>query len=83
MIEVVFFASLRETLGSSGMRCPAVAAADIEQLLQYLSQQLTAQQMQDLSAPNVRIAVNQQLVEGNIMLSDGDEVAFLPPVTGG
>jgi molybdopterin converting factor small subunit len=41
-----------------------------------------------LLSPNVRLAVNQDLVKGNwreaeLVFTDGDEVAFLPPVTGG
>jgi len=36
-----------------------------------------------LSAPNVRIAVNKEFVEGGCTLRDGDEVAFMPPITGG
>ena len=38
-----------------------------------------------LTAENVRIAVNQEFVDGpaGIDLQPGDEVAFLPPVTGG
>ena len=30
-----------------------------------------------------KIAVNQQIVEGDHSLKDGDEVAFLPPFAGG
>ncbi|MZR32443.1 molybdopterin converting factor subunit 1 [Sneathiella litorea] len=31
----------------------------------------------------VRIAVNQEYITGNTTLSEGDEIAFFPPVTGG
>jgi molybdopterin converting factor small subunit len=31
----------------------------------------------------LRCAVNQHIAAENIALSDGDEVAFFPPVTGG
>lgn len=30
-----------------------------------------------------RIAVNHNIVSGNTLLNDGDEVAFLPPFSGG
>ena len=37
-----------------------------------------------LTAENVRIAVNQEFIDGEAAeLRSGDEVAFLPPVTGG
>ncbi len=31
----------------------------------------------------IRVAVNQHVVDGDITLQDGDEVALLPPVMGG
>ncbi|WP_373089578.1 molybdopterin converting factor subunit 1 [Sneathiella sp.] len=31
----------------------------------------------------IRIAVNQEYVTGNLSLTEGDEIAFFPPVTGG
>jgi molybdopterin converting factor subunit 1 len=31
----------------------------------------------------IRVAVNQQFAEPSTALSDGDEVAFLPPISGG
>ncbi|HYI65076.1 MAG TPA: MoaD/ThiS family protein [Allosphingosinicella sp.] len=35
-----------------------------------------------LDAP-VRIAVNETLIHGNRKLAEGDEIAFLPPMSGG
>ena len=37
----------------------------------------------ELQAENVRIAVNQALTSGPLKFGAGDEIAFLPPVTGG
>ncbi len=31
----------------------------------------------------IRVAVNEELVDGEVKLRDGDEVALLPPVMGG
>jgi molybdopterin synthase sulfur carrier subunit len=36
-----------------------------------------------LRDPRVRYAVNGTLVQGDPSLADGDEIAFLPPVSGG
>ena len=33
--------------------------------------------------PSVRIAVNAELGHGNAPIADGDEIAFLPPMSGG
>jgi molybdopterin synthase sulfur carrier subunit len=37
----------------------------------------------ELNGPGVLLAVNQTLVRGRAPLSPGDEVAFLPPMSGG
>ena len=37
----------------------------------------------ELSQPQVLVAVNQNIVGWESAVADGDEVAFLPPVTGG
>lgn len=37
----------------------------------------------EINSPEVRIAVNQTLVSGAVPLSPGDEIAFLPPMSGG
>jgi molybdopterin synthase sulfur carrier subunit len=31
----------------------------------------------------LRCALNQQMADESVLLKDGDEVAFFPPVTGG
>ena len=79
-IRVLFFASLREDVGIAEI---SVQAHDTMALLKALAEQLPEPAMQALTQDNVRIAVNQQIIEGNTRLTAGDEVAFLPPVTGG
>ena len=79
-VRVLFFASLREDVGCAEL---TVRAADTNALLTALAEQLPESALQALTQDNVRIAVNQQIIEGNTPLAAGDEVAFLPPVTGG
>lgn len=79
-VTVLFFASLREQMGTGEL---AISAHTIEDLQQQLSLVLGADRAKFLQADNVRIAVNQHLVNDTTTLQDGDEVAFLPPVTGG
>jgi molybdopterin synthase sulfur carrier subunit len=38
---------------------------------------------QELSEPQVLVAVNKMIVKWDHIICDGDEIAFLPPVTGG
>ena len=87
MIRVLFFASLREAVGCSGFELPLSvdtgADTGLDALMRALRGRLSQGAYAALIAENVRIAVNQELVEGSVALRAGDEVAFLPPVTGG
>ena len=38
---------------------------------------------QDVDVESVKIAINKEIAVNDELLSDGCEVAFLPPVTGG
>jgi len=79
-VRVIFFASLREEVGCDEI---VVQAGSLNELLDELRRQLSETAIIALTAENVRIAVNQMLVDGVVDLQPGDEVAFLPPVTGG
>ena len=88
MIRVLFFASLREAVGMDAWTYPLDAAGSplrLSALLAAMKPALGPDRYAALTAENVRIAVNQEFVEGTarIDLKAGDEVAFLPPVTGG
>lgn len=80
MVSVRFFAQLREAVGVEGLEIEAI---DLDTVLATLAERYSADVYAQLRADNVRIAVNQDLVTGNPVLSSGDEVAFLPAVTGG
>ena len=45
--------------------------------------QLLGERWPELNDPKVRLAVNQVLIHENVALSSGDEIAFLPPMSGG
>ena len=79
-VAVRFFASLREDVGVAELE---VEADSLPALLAALKAEL-GDAMQHLQQENVRMAVNQALVDDpTLALEPGDEVAFLPPVTGG
>ena len=83
-LQLRFFASLREGLGLSeelvSVPAAVVTTADLRAWLmqrgEVWSQLLNSERA-------LRCAVNQYIAAENIALSDGDEVAFFPPVTGG
>ena len=81
MITVLFFASLKETIGQGSM---SVTLTDVK--LSRLVEHIVSDQpawREALTAENIVVSVNQEIVREDVMLATGDEVAFLPPVTGG
>ncbi len=83
-LELRFFASLREALGTSqeSIVIPE-AVVTITELRAYLVQRggVWAQALAEGKA--LRCALNHHMVDADTSLQDGAEVAFFPPVTGG
>jgi len=82
MIKIFFFASIREQVGCPSLELGLPKAVTICELMAVLSTEL-AERGGFLTDPRLLIAVNQQMVGLDAPVSDGDEVAFFPPVTGG
>lgn len=82
-IRVRFFAALRERLGTESVDIPASTSVDMKELLDLIRRQLGEGAIEILSAPNVRVARNQEFITDQCLVSDGDEIAFMPPITGG
>jgi sulfur-carrier protein len=82
-VAVRFFASLRDAAGTAALEVELLDGARFEDLLGALEGLLRPGALAALRAENVRLAVNQDLVAPPFALADGDEIAFLPPVTGG
>ncbi len=83
-IQLKFFASLREAVGTSGETLtlpPGVrSAGEVRGLLQARGG-VWAEALADRKS--LRIACNQQMVDASAPLTEGCELAFFPPVTGG
>ena len=82
MVRVLFFAGLREALGSGELLPLTTQIATVARLRDYLSAR-GDQWLALTTTRNLRAAVNQSMVAMDAAISDGDEVAFFPPVTGG
>ncbi|MBI4741490.1 MAG: molybdopterin converting factor subunit 1 [Betaproteobacteria bacterium] len=83
MLKILYFASLRETLGlgAESLDLPP-GVADVGGLLNLLIARGGG--WAKLGAvKNLRYAVNQEMARPESPLKAGDEVAFFPPVTGG
>ena len=83
-VKVLFFASLREQLGTSVevIELPG-SASTVNGLRSHLTRRGGAWQRLLADPKNVKVAVNQDLASAAAPLNPGDEVAFFPPVTGG
>jgi molybdopterin synthase sulfur carrier subunit len=83
-VKVLFFASLREQLGTNAemVEIPD-SASTVAGLRMHLMKRGGAWHDVLADMKVVRVAVNQDMAAANAPLNPGDEVAFFPPVTGG
>jgi len=82
-IKLLYFASLREALGTNSEELALPAeVSDVAALKVFLAARGAAWQALTQSR-SLRAAVNQQMAGPDSGICDGDEVAFFPPVTGG
>lgn len=77
-MHVRLFAAYREAAQTARFEAPLPAGARVRDLLQSLHGRIPALQ----SAPGL-VAVNQEYVDHDVVLHDGEEVALIPPVSGG
>jgi len=78
-ITLVCFSHVRDVIGESTVRLEfprGATAGDVEAHVRALAPA-------KLGALPLRLAVNQNVVDRDAPLRDGDEVALLPPVQGG
>ncbi len=82
-VHVRFFASLREAVAAERLEVVIERPVTVSGLLEALGERLSESALAALTAESIRVAVNQELMSGAVEIRPGDEVAFLPPVTGG
>ena len=75
-VKVLFFSAAAETTGTGSMHLEHVHATDqaIAQLLEKFP---------GLKGMNCRFALNKVILNENVTMKDGDELAVLPPFSGG
>ncbi|AHG21667.1 molybdopterin synthase small subunit [Chania multitudinisentens RB-25] len=81
MINILFFAQVRELVGIGSLAVPAQYPT-VEALRRSLCERGERWALA-LESGKLLMAVNQALVVAEHPLHEGDEVAFFPPVTGG
>lgn len=75
-VRVKYFASLRETIGRSDDELAFTTATTVAEVWKQATQNMP-------QPDRLLVAVNQEYANFDRQVSDGDEVAFFPPVTGG
>ncbi len=79
-ISVVFFASLVDLVGSRRLSLDVVDGATLDEILKQLESSYPG--LKDYRSL-LLTAVNEEYAEGSHGVSDGDEIAIFPPVSGG
>ena len=83
-LKLVFFARLREDLGTNAeeLALPA-GVGTVAALRAHLAARGGAWGISLGQGKAIRVAVNQEMAHPTTPVKSGDEVAFFPPVTGG
>jgi sulfur-carrier protein len=83
LLNVLYFASLREALGQSAETLVLPANATVAGLIEALRARGGAWADALSASRRWRVAVNQEMAAFETPIKAGDEVAIFPPVTGG
>ncbi|MGI9217108.1 MAG: molybdopterin converting factor subunit 1 [Hydrogenophaga sp.] len=81
-IQLRYFASIREAIGS-GSETLETSATSLAALREELIARGGAHAEALARGRAVRVSLNQTMADESAALSEGAEVAFFPPVTGG
>jgi molybdopterin converting factor subunit 1 len=79
-VTTKFFAAIKDIVGTSEVDLDLPSGATAGDLFQSYCRQYPPLQR---FANNTMISVNLEFVPPETRLSDGDEIAFIPPVSGG
>jgi molybdopterin synthase catalytic subunit len=79
-VRTRLFARLRELAGTDSENVEVRAGATVADVYNALQKSHPGL---DVSSESVRAAVNQEFADWDVVVADGDEVAFIPPVSGG
>ena len=83
MINVLFFAQVRELLGTAKLSLEASEQTQTAEALRATLAATDDKWAKVLTSDKLLVAVNQTISQWDTPVNDGDEVTFFPPVTGG
>ena len=79
-VKVLFFGQLKDVVGAAEDQVELPAGASVADLVAHYQQRFPRWQE---FRPSIAVAVNQEYADASAALQPNDEVAFLPPVSGG
>jgi molybdopterin converting factor subunit 1 len=79
-LRVRLFASFREAVGTTKLDWEAPGGSTVADVLADIRARYPAL---GPAADKAMVAVNQEYVTASLVLNDGDEIALIPPVSGG
>ena len=82
MIRVKFFASLKAIAEREEDHIEIENSISMDQLSEIISK-ISPKMGDIIRDKKVMISVNQEMADSDTIIHDGDEVAFLPPFSGG
>ncbi|MEB7772969.1 molybdopterin converting factor subunit 1 [Kurthia gibsonii] len=77
MISILFFAQLQESMGQAQMEVP-LEGKTVAEVKAWLEKEYPL-----LSLGQVMTAVNEEFARDQTIVNEGDQVAFIPPISGG
>jgi len=83
MVQLHYFASLRETLGIGEETIALPGHVHTVEDLQHWLHDRGSLWAETLADERLLVAVNHEVSKHSARVSDGDEIAWFPPVTGG
>ncbi|HEY0625747.1 MAG TPA: MoaD/ThiS family protein [Allosphingosinicella sp.] len=79
-VRLLYFGYLADAAGTRGGSVDLPAhIGDTDQLLDWLEPSLA----EELRRPSVRIVINNEIKAGTVPIHPGDEIGFIPPMSGG
>ncbi|MDA0747525.1 MAG: molybdopterin converting factor subunit 1 [bacterium] len=79
-VKVLFFASCRDVVGMRESEIELAEGATVVDLMDGIAAEHVRFKKMEAS---LMVSVNQEYVDRDAPLKEGDEVAFIPPVSGG
>lgn len=90
MIKLLFFGQLADQVGIASCELPDFTSGTVADVLPLLEQHLSSNNVKPnltlqatLQNASTMVAVNQTIAAWDSPLISGDELAFMPPVSGG